>query len=83
MVLTFKEYQSNNIDFNELGQINESHQYADSIFSVMDKLIFFVKRSVALETSNLNESAKRAYDRDIRFNRDERIAVSCIFNEML
>ena len=83
MVLTFKEYQSNNIDLNELGQINESHQYADSICSVMDKLTFFVKRSVALETSNLNESAKRVYDRDIRFNRDERIAVSCIFNEML
>ena len=31
MVLTFKDYQSNDIDFNELGQINESHQYEDSI----------------------------------------------------
>ena len=83
MVLTFRDYQSNDIDFNELGQINESHQYADSICSVMDKLTFYVKRSVALETSNLNESAKRAYGKDIRLNRDERIAVSCIFNEML
>ena len=63
MVLTFRDYQSNDIDFNELGQINESHQYADSICSVMDKLTFYVKRSVALETSNLNESAKRAYDK--------------------
>ena len=83
MVLTFKDYQSNDIDFNELGQINESHQYEDSICSVMDKLAFYVKRSVALETSNLNESAKRAYNKDIRLNRDERIAVACIFNEML
>lgn len=83
MVLTFRDYQSNDIDFNELGQINESHQYADSICSVMDKLTFYVKRSVALETSNLNESAKRVYGKDIRLNRDERIAVSCIFNEML
>ena len=83
MVLTFKDYQSNDIDFNELGQINESHQYEDSICSVMDKLAFYVKRSVALETSNLNESAKRAYNKDIRLNRDERIAAACIFNEML
>ena len=60
MVLTFKDYQSNDIDFNELGQINESHQYEDSICSVMDKLAFYVKRRVALETSNLNESAKKS-----------------------
>jgi len=83
MLLTFKDYQSYNIDFNALGQINESHQYFDAVCSVMDKLTFYVKRGAALEASNLNESAKRAYSRDIKFNRDERIAASCIFNEMI
>lgn len=84
MILTFRDYQSiSDINFNELGQINESHQYSDSISSVMDKLTFFVKRNMALESSSLNESAKRIYRKDIRLNRDEKIAVSCIFNEML
>ena len=83
MVLAFKDYQSNNIDFNSFGEINESHQYYNSIASVMDKLTFYAKRSAALENSNLNESAKRAYNKNIRLNRDERIAAACIFNEML
>lgn len=83
MILKFKDYQSNDIKFEEFGEINESHQYADSISSVMDKLTFYVKRNIALEGSNLNESAKRAYRKDIRLNRDERIAAACIFNEML
>ena len=83
MVLTFRDYYSNDIKFEEFGEINESHQYADSISSVMDKLTFYVKRNIALEGSSLNESAKRAYRKDIRLNRDERIAVACIFNEML
>lgn len=83
MVLTFRDYYSNDIKFEEFGEINESHQYADSISSVMDKLTFYVKRNIALETSSLNESAKRAYRKDIRLNRDERIAAACIFNEML
>lgn len=83
MVLTFRDYYSNDIKFEEFGEINESHQYADSISSVMDKLTFYVKRNIALEGSSLNESAKRAYRKDIRLNRDERIAAACIFNEML
>ena len=83
MILKFKDYQSNDIKFEEFGEINESHQYADSISSVMDKLTFYVKRNIALERSNLNESAKRAYRKDIKLNRDERIAAACIFNEML
>ena len=83
MVLTFRDYYSNDIKFEEFGEINESHQYADSISSVMDKLTFYVKRNIALETSSLNESAKRAYRKDIRLNRDERIAAACIFSEML
>lgn len=83
MILTFKDYQSYDINFNELGQINESHQYSDAIGSVMDKLTFYIKRNVALQSSTLNEAAKRAYSKDIRFNRDERIAAVCIFNEML
>ena len=83
MILKFKDYQSNDIKFEEFGEINESHQYADSISSVMDKLTFYVKRNIALEGSSLNESAKRAYRKDIRLNRDERIAAACIFNEML
>lgn len=84
MILTFNDYQSiSDIDFNKLGQINESHMYSDAVCSVMDKLTFYVKRNMALESSNLNESAKRAYNKDIRFNREEKIAVSCIFNEML
>ena len=85
MVLNFKDYQYNSgsIDFNSLGEINESHQYSNAIASVMDKLTFYVKRNNALENSSLNESAKRAYNKDIRLNRDERVAVACIFNEML
>ena len=83
MVLTFRDYYSNDIKFEEFGEINELHQYSDSISSVMDKLTFYVKRNIALEGSNLNESAKRAYRKDIRLNRDERIAAACIFNEML
>ena len=83
MILKFKDYQSNDIKFEEFGEINESHQYSDSISSVMDKLTFYVKRNIALEGSNLNESAKRAYRKDIKLNRDERIAAACIFNEML
>ena len=85
MILGFSDYISNDysVDFNSLGQINESHQYAESIGSVMDKLTFYVKRNAALEASTLNEAAKRAYRKDIRFNRDERIAAACIFNEML
>ena len=84
MILGFKDYlYSGDIDFNSFGEINESHQYSNSIASVMDKLTFYVKRNAALESSTLNESAKRAYNKDIRLNRDERIAVSCIFNEML
>lgn len=83
MVLTFRDYYSNDIKFEEFGEINESHQYADSISSVMDKLTFYVKRNIALEGSNLNESAKRVYRKDIKLNRDERIAAACIFNEML
>lgn len=83
MILKFKDYQSNDIKFEEFGEINESHQYSDSISSVMDKLTFYVKRNIALEGSSLNESAKRAYRKDIRLNRDERIAAACIFNEML
>ena len=83
MVLTFRDYYSNDIKFEEFGEINESHQYADSISSVMDKLTFYVKRNIALEGSSLNESAKRAYRKDIRLNRDERIAAACIFSEML
>ena len=83
MVLTFRDYYSNDIKFEEFGEINELHQYSDSISSVMDKLTFYVKRNIALEGSNLNESAKRAYRKDIKLNRDERIAAACIFNEML
>ena len=84
MILTFRDYQSiSGIDFNGMGLIDESHQYSGAISSVMDKLTFFVKRNMALESSGLNESAKRAYGKDIRLNRDEKIAVSCIFNEML
>ena len=83
MVLTFRDYYSSDIKFEEFGEINESHQYADSISSVMDKLTFYVKRNIALEGSSLNESAKRAYRKDIRLNRDERIAAACIFSEML
>ena len=83
MILKFRDYQSNEFDIEGMGQLNESHQYSDAVCSVMDKLTFYVKRSVALETSSLNESAKRAYNKDIHFNRDERIAASCIFNEML
>ena len=83
MILKFKDYQSNDIKFEEFGEINESHQYSDSISSVMDKLTFYVKRNIALERSNLNESAKRAYRKDIKLNRDERIATACIFKEML
>lgn len=83
MIQKFREYQSNQIDFNAIGQINESHQYSNQICSVMDKLTFYVKRSAALENSNLNESAKRAYGKDIRLSHDERIAAACIFNEML
>ena len=83
MILKFKDYQSNDIKFEEFGEINESHQYSDSISSVMDKLTFYVKRNIALEGSSLNESAKRAYRKDIKLNRDERIAAACIFNEML
>ena len=84
MVLSFKDYQSiNNLDFNNLGQINEMHQYSNEVCSVMDKITFYVKRNFHLENSSLNESAKRAYNKDIRFNKEERIASSCIFNEML
>lgn len=83
MILKFKDYQSNVIDFDAMGLINESHQYSNSVCSVMDKLTFYVKRSTALENSNLNESAKIAYSKDIRLNREERIAAACIFNEML
>ena len=83
LILKFKDYQSNDIKFEEFSEINESHQYADSISSVMDKLTFYVKRNIALERSSLNESAKRAYRKDIRLNRDERIAAACIFSEML
>lgn len=83
MVLSFRDYQSNDINFNELGQINENHQYSEAICSVMDKLTFYVKRNASLEASNLNESAKRIYSKDVRLNRDERIAAACIFQEML
>ena len=85
MVLNFKDYLYNadDIDFNSLGEISESHQYSNAIASVMDKLTFYAKRTHALENSSLNESAKRAYGKDIRFNRDEQVAVACIFNEML
>lgn len=85
MILGFRDYQSSvyEIDFDKMGQLNESHQYSDFVGSVMDKLTFYVKRNAALENSNLNESAKRAYRKDIRLNRDERIAAACIFNEML
>lgn len=83
MILNFKDYQSAPIDFEAIGQINESNMYFDQICSVMDKLTFYVKRNLALENSSLNESAKRAYKKDIRLNRDERIAAACIFNEML
>lgn len=85
MLLKFNDYQSatREIDFNAMGQINESHQYFDSVCSVMDKLTFYVKRDVALNNSNLNESVKKSYGKDIKFNMDERIAAACIFNEML
>jgi len=83
MILTFRDYQSCSVDFNTLGQINESHQYSDAISSVMDKFTFYIKRNVALQNSTLNEAAKRAYSKDIKFNRDERVAAICIFNEML
>ena len=83
MILTFRDYQSYDVNFSELGELNESHQYSDAVASVMDKLTFFVKRNAALENSNLNESAKRVYSKDIRLNRDEKIAAACIFNEML
>lgn len=84
MILSFKDYRSiDNIDFDGLGQINEGHRYSGDVCSVMDKITAYVKRSYHLENSSLNESAKRIYDRDIRFSREERIAVSCIFNEML
>lgn len=83
MLLKFRDYQSNEFNFEELGQINESHQYSNAVCSVMDKLTFYVKRTVALESSDLNESAKRAYNKNIRFNREEQIAAACIFNEML
>ena len=59
MVLSFKDYQSiNNLDFNNLGQINEMHQYSNEVCSVMDKITFYVKRNFHLENSSLNESAK-------------------------
>ena len=83
MILTFKDYYSNDIDFNSLGELNENHQYSESIASVMDKITFYVKRNASLQESNLNEDAKRIYSKDVLFNRDERIAASCIFNEML
>ena len=83
MILTFRDYQSCSVDFNTLGQINESHQYFDAISSVMDKLTFYVKRNAALQSSSLNEAAKRAYSKDIRLNRDEKIGAACIFNEIL
>lgn len=84
MILSFKDYQlTKDIDYNSLGKINETHQYSNDVCSVMDKITFYAKRNFHLENSNLNESAKRAYNRDIRFNKEERIASSCIFNEML
>ena len=73
MILSFKDYQlTKDIDYNSLGKINETHQYSNDVCSVMDKITFYAKRNFHLENSNLNESAKRAYNRDIRFNKEER-----------
>lgn len=67
----------------EFGAICESHEYANDICSVMDKLTAYVRRNANLMSSSLNESAKQMYDRDVLFNSNERIAAKCIFNEML
>lgn len=83
MIFSFKEFSTLDVDVTKFGEINESHEYSDSICSVMDKLNAYTKRHVNLISSNLNETAKRIYDKDIFFNREEKIAVSCIFNEML
>lgn len=85
MILNFDEFQekSASIDFNALGRINESHRYSDSICSVMDKLAVYVKRENAIENSRLTESLKKSYRKEIYFDNEEKIAASCIFNEML
>jgi len=59
MILSFKDYTSNNVDFDNLGQINEGHQYSGEICSVMDKITTYVKRNYCLENSSLNESTKK------------------------
>lgn len=84
MSLKFSEYISRyDIDYSKFGEINESHEYSNDIGSAMDKLTFYVKRNYHLINSSLNESAKRIYNQDIKFNQNERIAIGCIFNEML
>lgn len=84
MALKFSEYISSyDIDYSAMGELNESHEYSNYICSVMDKLTFYTKRNYHLMNSSLNESAKRIYNQDIKFNHNERIAVGCIFNEML
>lgn len=84
MLLNFNDFYSmDNIEYDKLGEINESHEYANHICSVMDKVSAYAVRNYNLSNSNLNESAKRAFNRNVYFSKEEKVAVSCIFNEML
>lgn len=84
MALKFSEYiNSYDIDYSKFGEINESHKYSNYVCSVMDKVTFYTKRNYHLMNSSLNESVKRIYNQDIKFSHNERIAIGCIFNEML
>ena len=84
MALKFSEYiNSYDIDYSKFGEINESHEYSNYVCSVMDKVTFYTKKNYHLMNSSLNESAKRIHNQDIKFSHNERIAIGCIFNEML
>jgi uncharacterized protein YoxC len=84
MALKFSEYiNSYDIDYSKFGEINETHEYSNYVCSVMDKVTFYTKRNYHLMNSSLNESAKRIYNQDIKFSHNEKIAIGCIFNEML
>lgn len=67
---------------NTFGAINESHEYFDSISSVIGKTMTYSRNYYKLMGSNLNESAKRTYDRDVYFNRNEKVGASMLFNEI-
>lgn len=83
MISSFVNLSAGIGNLDSLGYVNESHRYAHEMGSVMDKTSVYLKRISSLSSSTLPESVKNMYGRDIYFNPDERVASSCIFNEML